>query len=719
MASTSSGGPKVCFNSTCNQLLVVPRHGWLRRTGDFADLCDRCCSAFEDGKFCDTFHLNASGWRCCESCGKQIHCGCIVSFHMFILLDAGGIECLKCAKTEYILVCTVAYELYLLILTPNPTWPCASHSLRGPAERISDFSSKRPRIYYWIKSCTMAASTHTRDDSSERFVNGSWRVSAQEKIGDKALTSGIQYDEQHNLFKDVSYQSHFHTNATPLSSLPATFAPHDKKMETGNVSGIHVKRLRAPPSVGKLSSNNNGAGPSLENQAHNTKAQGETRSCHQILQRYWSQFTGHERQQLSGGSHAKITPLFEKVLTASDAGKIGRLVLPKKYAEAYLPPISQPEGCPLVVQDLNGKDWVLQYRFWPNNNSKMYVLEGITPFLQSMQLRAGDTVTFSRLEPEGKLVMGFRKVSPAFPYDKGNETTDMRIPAHEESLKDDIALKSRNIDGTWSEVDKNSIRAKRKKGGKMCSNSKNLKLNEEQILQFSVTLEQIQGLLRPPLTNSPTIVVIEGVEFEDFQEAPIIGSPTALLTDNVDGSLCSTMAEPTPDHLERMLPMINHENQKSLKTIEGLDALADLAVHDGIHNGTKHKSNHSTPTPITHHDPTPREQQVGKSMHKRNPFILADAMRSFQMLYGNENQKEGPDLPDLSREKPSDSTFKNQNIDLNIQPEREEELYPVSDSMGIMRLVEESTQRYMKQQQQQQKLSFNGITDGAHKNHDL
>ena len=27
-------------------------------------------SAYEEGKFCETFHLDASGWRCCESCGK-------------------------------------------------------------------------------------------------------------------------------------------------------------------------------------------------------------------------------------------------------------------------------------------------------------------------------------------------------------------------------------------------------------------------------------------------------------------------------------------------------------------------------------------------------------------------------------------------------------------------------------------------------------------------
>jgi len=62
--------------------------------------------------------------------------------------------------------------------------------------------------------------------------------------------------------------------------------------------------------------------------------------------------------------------------------------------QAYFPPISQPEGLPLKVQDARGKEWVFQFRFWPNNNSRMYVLEGVTPCIQSMQLQAGDTGNF-------------------------------------------------------------------------------------------------------------------------------------------------------------------------------------------------------------------------------------------------------------------------------------------------------------------------------------
>ena len=50
---------------------------------------------------------------------------------------------------------------------------------------------------------------------------------------------------------------------------------------------------------------------------------------------------------LSSSSNSTIVPLFEKMLSASDAGRIGRLVLPKACAEVsfsfvlYLPFIGQ------------------------------------------------------------------------------------------------------------------------------------------------------------------------------------------------------------------------------------------------------------------------------------------------------------------------------------------------------------------------------------------
>ncbi|KAJ0882402.1 putative transcription factor B3-Domain family [Helianthus annuus] len=96
----------------------------------------------------------------------------------------------------------------------------------------------------------------------------------------------------------------------------------------------------------------------------------------------------HKQFHLSGlSSNTTIVPLFEKVLSASDAGRIGCLVLPKACTEAYFPLISQPEGLPLKIRDVKGKDWLFQFRFWPNINSRMYVLEGVTPCIQSMQLQ--------------------------------------------------------------------------------------------------------------------------------------------------------------------------------------------------------------------------------------------------------------------------------------------------------------------------------------------
>ena len=62
--------------------------------------------------------------------------------------------------------------------------------------------------------------------------------------------------------------------------------------------------------------------------------------------------------------------------------------------QAYFPPISQPEGLPLKIQDARGKEWLFQFNFWPNNNNIIYVLEGVTPFIQTLQSQASDTCNF-------------------------------------------------------------------------------------------------------------------------------------------------------------------------------------------------------------------------------------------------------------------------------------------------------------------------------------
>uniref|UniRef100_A0A0A0LV82 CW-type domain-containing protein n=1 Tax=Cucumis sativus TaxID=3659 RepID=A0A0A0LV82_CUCSA len=326
----------------------------------------------------------------------------------------------------------------------------------------------------------------------------------------------------------------------------------------------------------------------------------EGRGKNQLLPRYWPRITDQELEQLSGDLNSTIVPLFEKVLSASDAGRIGRLVLPKACAEAYFPPISQSEGLPVKVQDVKGNEWTFQFRFWPNNNSRMYVLEGVTPCIQSMQLRAGDTglnkvsalqgsspiidsnlllnptqfnmkilsrekftplfttyylranfilikfhfcnaVTFSRIDPGGQLVMGFRKATNSTDVQdakiptlsNGSHSGDASFSRVFQNLPSraggDTSLhKSENFGGMSNHVSgQQPILTMEKKGARnIGSKSKRLLMHSEDALELRLTWEEAQDLLRPPPSANPTIVTIDDHEFEEYDEPPVFGKRT-------------------------------------------------------------------------------------------------------------------------------------------------------------------------------------------------
>ncbi|KAB2621813.1 B3 domain-containing transcription repressor VAL2-like [Pyrus ussuriensis x Pyrus communis] len=290
----------------------------------------------------------------------------------------------------------------------------------------------------------------------------------------------------------------------------------------------------------------------------------EGRGRNQLLPRYWPRITDQELQQISGDSNSTIVPLFEKMLSASDAGRIGRLVLPKACAEAYFPPISQPEGLPLRIQDVKGKEWMFQFRFWPNNNSRMYVLEGVTPCIQSMQLQAGDTVTFSRMDPEGKLIMGFRKASNTVAMQDSHLTAIQNGPHSSETLFSGVFenlpvisgypgllqsfkgsmdphlnalskhLTTSSGDISWNKTEKQEGRTReglqlpslvpeRKRTRNIGSKSKRLLIDSQDALELKLTWEEAQDLLRPPPASKPSTVVIEDLEFEEYEEPPVFG----------------------------------------------------------------------------------------------------------------------------------------------------------------------------------------------------
>ncbi|XP_038987699.1 B3 domain-containing protein Os07g0563300-like [Phoenix dactylifera] len=655
-STSSSAAPKICFNSHCKEPKSEGprRKAWRLRSGEFADLCDRCSCAYEKGSFCETFHSDSAGWRNCETCGKRVHCGCIVSASAYVLLDAGGIECFACARKS-------------VVMTPNQMWP--SPLVMPPQlSKRKDFPIKswkqmtgpfpgqwRQSPHIWNTS-SIQSDLHQRlsyefdrPNNTERMISGGRSsITAQEKkfedlpekIGSSSLNhvardrfangnSGPDpvsafstYQREEGNADGLQDPGHLVRDNDPMStrkggildpcstssvdSLPsstlkedpsslliglaAPFPPPNGAKDLSRVSTTQPQRQMAPQSS-KQFYPHNGIDGELQAQMRNGRPRVDARARTQLLPRYWPRITDQELQQISGDSNSVITPLFEKMLSASDAGRIGRLVLPKKCAEAYFPTISQPEGLPLKVQDASGKEWVFQFRFWPNNNSRMYVLEGVTPCIQSMQLQAGDTVTFSRIDPEGRLVMGFRKASNASAEQDtqsgkaGNGFSTSTEGNSKNSAGDSNAnlllrplkgsAESRNSintadQGTWSKFDKSGFIQKdgpaarslqgpsKRKGSTLGSKSKRLRIENEDSMELKITWEEAQELLRPPPNHVPTTIVIEGHEIEEYEEAPVLGKRTYFTTnqagDNYQWAQCEDCSKWRKLPVDALLP---------------------------------------------------------------------------------------------------------------------------------------------------------------------
>ncbi|XP_012455056.1 B3 domain-containing protein Os07g0563300 [Gossypium raimondii] len=828
MTSTSvaTSSSRICFNSVCNDLKSErPRKGWQLRTGELAELCDRCASIYDEGRFCDAFHLNASGWRTCESCGKRVHCGCIVSAYAFALLDAGGILCIACSRKN-------------AVLGPNSSWPPSLLFNSSLPERFKDCSAKgwsqltgsgpapwrqAPGLF---NSSTSQPELHSRvpyevdlstgidrlnvserlsipslekkknEDFPERLMNGPLKPSAHD-IHENGNT-GINCEEQHtSCLTKPQLPSLKEDSSNPPFGLAVPYTSIDEANGQMGVSGTHLRPNPQPSLAKQFHSNpHNGLDSSGETQMRNGRPRADGRGRNQLFPRYWPRFTDQDLQQISADSNSIITPLFEKMLSASDAGRIGRLVLPKKCAEAYFPPISQPEGLPLKVQDSKGKEWIFQFRFWPNNNSRMYVLEGVTPCIQNMQLQAGDVVTFSRLEPGGKLVMGFRKASAASASEQENEAKNSNgVSTHGDAELADPS--------SWSKVDKSGYIAKEALGTKVAvprkrknsvlgSKSKRLRIDNEDMIELKLTWEEAQGLLRPPPNHVANVVSIEGFEFEEYEDAPVLGKPTIFATDksgekiqwaqcedcfkwrrlpsdvllpskwtcssnswDPERSSCSATQELTAEELENLLPHCNLAASKKMKAakqesenvdaLEGLDTLANLAilgegdVLPASQATTKHPRHRPGCSCIVCIQPPsgkgPKHKQtctcnVCQTVKRRfRTLMLRREKKQSQKEADATRKKQQPSLPDkvvgdeplpcttsagnsslnpekvvsenldddTNRLKSSSSPFKGQ-IDLNIQPEREEELSPGSDSGGTMRLLQDATDKYHRQQ---------------------
>ncbi|KAL2899815.1 hypothetical protein RDABS01_024897 [Bienertia sinuspersici] len=405
-------GSKTCMNILCGTTSSAEwKTGWSLRSGELANLCDKCGSCFEQRIYCEEFHADDSGWRECVTCGKRLHCGCIASLSLIELLDCGGVRCIGCARNSG------------PSLSPN-AGKCDGS---GPYNVTENNAGMKQFGNYKEKNDSSQLSISQNLNSNVAFgllkqeelllppaqAGSTWVSSlAQSSMGVLPKTR-LDISTSSMQAKD-NYKSVAHPNLNitlGTGNLQATSSAIVDEREQRKMSDTFHQGFVSP-----------------------TRPPVEGRGRHQLLPRYWPRITDQELQQITGDSNCTIVPLFEKVLSASDAGRIGRLVLPKACAEAYFPPISQPEGLPIKIQDVKGKEWLFQFRFWPNNNSRMYVLEGVTPCIQSMQLQAGDTVTFSRMDPEGKLVMGFRKASNSAAVQDAASSAIRNAPLSSESF---------------------------------------------------------------------------------------------------------------------------------------------------------------------------------------------------------------------------------------------------------------------------------------------
>ncbi|VFR01980.1 unnamed protein product [Cuscuta campestris] len=550
-------GSKFCMNEMCRATTSSEwKKGWGLKSGGYSTLCSNCGSAYEHLAFCDMFHMNESGWRECRMCGKRLHCGCIVSMYLYDYMDHGGISCINCTRL-------LGVQILRTIQTPSSNNNIPNGNL--PVQKIRDAhrvdSKTRTDGNDFDKGRLMHMTMEAHKPDLFFLPQNGAKIKQEPKVPIRELTClpnlnhktiespifgkpDISIPKQG--MKDTTYQAIMQTSmnfslTTPTlgttSSSPLQFlagiaegseqskgSPSQQGQKGQNIIPKPIKavnNLGSESKKGIITSNRIARPPP-----------GERTGRNQLLPRYWPRITDQELQKLSGDLKSNITPLFEKVLSASDAGRIGRLVLPKACAEAYFPPINHSEGISIRVQDIKGQEWTFQFRFWPNNNSRMYVLEGVTPCIQNMQLQAGDTVTFSRIDPGGKLIMGFRKATNNNIDTQDSSSPMLPIAGSSAEIQASGATDNDTEKNESGPVDESLQRnvpipeKEKKKTRNIGPKNKRLLMQAKDALELKVTWEEAQELLRPCPSAKPTIVVVDEFEFEEYEEPPVFGKKT-------------------------------------------------------------------------------------------------------------------------------------------------------------------------------------------------
>ncbi|CAL1361588.1 unnamed protein product [Linum trigynum] len=127
--------------------------------------------------------------------------------------------------------------------------------------------------------------------------------------------------------------------------------------------------------------------------------------------------------------------LLQKVLKQSDVGNLGRIVLPKKEAETHLPELEARDGISIAMEDIvTSRVWNMRYRFWPNNKSRMYLLENTGDFVRANGLQEGDfIVIYSDLKCGKYLIRGVKVRQSGFKPESKKATGKSQKNGHANS----------------------------------------------------------------------------------------------------------------------------------------------------------------------------------------------------------------------------------------------------------------------------------------------
>ncbi|XP_030539509.1 B3 domain-containing transcription factor FUS3-like [Rhodamnia argentea] len=136
----------------------------------------------------------------------------------------------------------------------------------------------------------------------------------------------------------------------------------------------------------------------------------------------------------------RLTFLFQKELKNSDVSSLRRMILPKKAAETHLPTLESKEGILINMFDLDGQHtWSFKYRFWPNNNSRMYVLENTGDFVTTHGLQLGDFIMVYQDCQNHNYVIKAKKASEEDVYTDIAKTTISDLPLQDQNeMSNDI-----------------------------------------------------------------------------------------------------------------------------------------------------------------------------------------------------------------------------------------------------------------------------------------